>query len=76
MGHGMEELRVLPSRDCGHGHEMAKASEFPSRALKNKKIKVTRWHETGIMPSREHYPYHGMAKTGLLPSRDLHIGDT
>ena len=76
MDHGTAKSAFLPSRDYGYVHEMAKASEFPSRALKNKGIKVTRWHETGIMPSREYCHYHAMEKIEALPSRALHIGDT
>ena len=76
IGHGMEELGFLLSRDCGHGHAMAKSLEFPSRVLKNREIEVTGWHETGLMPSRDYYSCHGMEKIEVLPSCALYIGDT
>ncbi|OZG63994.1 hypothetical protein BHAP_1497 [Bifidobacterium hapali] len=76
MDHGTAKSVFLPSRDYRYVHAMAKNLEFPSRALNNKGIKVTRWHDTGFMPSRVECPNHAMEKIEVLPSRALHIGDT
>ena len=59
----------------GYGHAMAKGRYFPSRVMKNSGIEVTRWYETGIVPSREYYAYHAMEELEVLPSRALHIGN-
>ena len=43
VGHGMEKLKILPSRDYGYSHGMEEMKILPSRALHIGDMWVTGW---------------------------------